>query len=376
MTASFYYYGFNNNKRDTKKALNYYTKAIRTWENPLAQFMVGMMYIEGEFLKKDEKNGTKWIILAANRGWSDAQAWLGYNYQYKLNKLTDDNESEAWYLKAFESKKTKNNSPLILCTDLQLQLDKLQETPELIHSHDVLNMGYFRTPSKLALAYISSESEKSRKDQLKKTFWYSVSGTGNLYHHFQAYLGTLYFVGVSGFEKKNDRALECFKEAADIGDNKAMYCLGCFYEPTEKIEAFKWFSKSKEYGNTESLLKMAEAYYHGRGTEINYKESISLFETYLRCQNIYNNGSIYNMIGQMYANGGYGIRQNYTMAMKQFNLAAELSFKKGFTNLGLMYAKGYGVKKDHKKAYEYYKKGAEKKCGVAKVLLEIMQKSI
>ncbi|MBM6384133.1 MAG: sel1 repeat family protein [Paenibacillus sp.] len=357
-----------------KKALAYYKQAVTMWEDAFAQFMVGIMYYDGDIVDKDETRAIEWISLSAEGGWSDAQAWLGSNYLRSSKGL-----AQKWYKMAWQTK-TKHSSSdhlyRILSHDsIYLELDK-SKIDYLAHTRNVLEMGSFNSQSRFAVACCHTTDEQE-KNKLKSVFWYSITESGNFYHHFSVYLGTIYFIGVADFKKDYETAVACFQQAATSGDAKAQYCLATYYQKTDKYESFKWFMKAKDNGDVEALLKVAEAYCHGRGTPIDYKDSVQYFEKYLQQKDIYNQGLVHNLMGQMYANGGNGIKQNYTIALQHFTISVDqFGYKKGFTNLGLMYAKGYGVKRDAQRAYEYYKEGSERNCGVSKVLLEIMQNNL
>lgn len=344
------------------------------WENSLAQFMVGIMYYDGDIVDQDQTRAIEWMTLSAEGGWSDAQAWLGSNYLQTSKEL-----AQKWYRMAWQTKSqytsTDHLHRILLHEGIYLQLDKTN-VDYLAQCQNVLEMGSFHSPSQFATACCHT-TDRQKRDKLNSVFWYSITESGNFYHHFSVYLGTIYFIGVADFKKDHETAVACFQQAAISGDAKAQYCLATCYEKTNKQESFQWFTQAKDNGNVEALFKVAEAYCHGRGAPINYKESIQHFERYLLQKTNYHQGSVHNLIGQMYANGGYGLKQNYTIALKHFKISVDqYRYKKGFTNLGLMYAKGYGVERDEKKAYEYYKKGTERKCGVSKVLLKIMEKNL
>ena len=61
--------------------------------------------------------------------------------------------------------------------------------------------------------------------------------------------------------------------------------------------------------------------------------------------------------------------KKYALAMKKFESAAEQGHDEAQYYLGLCYAKGFGVKKDMDKAFEWYGKAAEK--GNAKAMLDL-----
>jgi len=64
-------------------------------------------------------------------------------------------------------------------------------------------------------------------------------------------------------------------------------------------------------------------------------------------------------------------RVDYTDATKQWHLLANQGDVSAQYNLGVMYANGYGVKKDHAKAVEWYSKAAQQGHAVAQYSLGV-----
>jgi len=67
--------------------------------------------------------------------------------------------------------------------------------------------------------------------------------------------------------------------------------------------------------------------------------------------------SQYNL-GKMYHNG-YGVEQDYKLAIKWYQLAVEQGISDAQCNLGLMYFEGEGVTPDSRAAFDLMKKAAE-----------------
>jgi TPR repeat protein len=110
--------------------------------------------------------------------------------------------------------------------------------------------------------------------------------------------------------------------AAEDGDAKAQYELGCYYASgielaTNHTEAVKWWRKSAEQG-------------------------------YAPAQ---------NNLGVCYTEG-LGVTPDYGLAMSWFRKAAEQNDAQGQCNLGICYDKGQGVVKDKAEAVRWYQKAA------------------
>lgn len=66
------------------------------------------------------------------------------------------------------------------------------------------------------------------------------------------------------------------------------------------------------------------------------------------------------MAGWMFHNGK-GVKQDYKVAMREFNKGAMKGSSTCLNNMGIMYENGQGVKKNHKIAFNLYKKAADKR---------------
>jgi hypothetical protein len=66
------------------------------------QHLLGLSYLYGQGVPKDEKSAAYWISKAAEQGYADAQIDLGHLYMQGEGVLLDKAEGFKWYLKAAE----------------------------------------------------------------------------------------------------------------------------------------------------------------------------------------------------------------------------------------------------------------------------------
>ncbi len=64
-------------KANPQAAQEYYMRAAATYRNPDAQYEMGMMFLQGEGVKKNVRQAGRWLQLAAEKGHAAAQATLG-----------------------------------------------------------------------------------------------------------------------------------------------------------------------------------------------------------------------------------------------------------------------------------------------------------
>ncbi|KAG9143870.1 hypothetical protein Leryth_011520, partial [Lithospermum erythrorhizon] len=112
----------------------------------------------------------------------------------------------------------------------------------------------------------------------------------------------------------------------------------------EEDEDFQISEYQAQKGNAGAMYKMGIFYYFGlRGIRRDHSKALSWFLK-----------AAYNGMGYLYAKG-YGVDQkNFTKAKEYFEKAADNEEAGGFYNLGVMYLKALGVKRDIKLASKYF----------------------
>ncbi|MCV3470724.1 tetratricopeptide repeat protein [Campylobacter sp. CNRCH_2015_0814] len=105
------------------------------------------------------------------------------------------------------------------------------------------------------------------------------------------------------------------------------------------------------YSQEDLFLKGLEAYESG--------DYINAMKYYKKACDL-NNSSGCNSLGIMYANG-YGVKKDNFKAVELFRKACSLNSGGGCSNLGVMYVNGKGVRKDTSKALEYFGKACDLK---------------
>lgn len=86
-------------KKDEQKAYQWYSKAARNGD-PNAQRNLGLMYMDGVFVRQNDARAVEWFQKAAKQNLADAQTNLGH--MYRLGRGVEKNYLEAfqWFLKA------------------------------------------------------------------------------------------------------------------------------------------------------------------------------------------------------------------------------------------------------------------------------------
>lgn len=162
-------------------------------------------------------------------------------------------------------------------------------------------------------------------------------------------LGTCYVQGY-GCTKDMDLALDCFRNASELGHPGAINNLGGFYRDgiivrKDATMAFRWFEKSAQLGNSYGQLNLGLAYQRGDGTEKNAEKAAECFKASAE----QGNAEAMDAYG-MCLFRGEGVKKNAPLAVRWFRASAAYGFAPAMDNLSLCYANGEGVRKDKKES--------------------------
>jgi TPR repeat protein len=89
---------FKNVERNLSKAHQLFQKSATKWDNHVAQYMLGMMYLDGNIVAQNERNALYWFERSEKSGWSLAQSRVAYGHQ--CCKSTNFEKAADWYEKA------------------------------------------------------------------------------------------------------------------------------------------------------------------------------------------------------------------------------------------------------------------------------------
>lgn len=173
-------------------------------------------------------------------------------------------------------------------------------------------------------------------------------------------IGSLEYSGIITGKPRYEKAYEYYKIAADNNHPIANWVIGHLYysglignkEKRDMYLAIKYFNKSRKLNCSYSYNSFGLMYLNGnmKHIEKNKLKAIQYFEKAIELDNVY----AYNNLGKIYENDG-----NTSKAYEYYKKAASLGESWALNKLGEFYRKGIAVKKDLKKAFEYYTKSSE-----------------
>lgn len=191
---------------------------------PEAQWLYGLVLLDGVQCQKDQEQAVKWFRKAAEQGFAPAQGTLGFCYHDGRGVPQDYDEAAKWSRKAAEQ-------------------------------------GFSRAQCNLGVCYREGQGVPQDYDEAAK--WYrKAAEQGDA--QAQCVLGVCYNEG-QGVPKDYNEAVKWFRKAAEQGLGQAQSMLGLCYVtgrgvPKDYDEAVKWCRKAAEQGDTnaQKALRLIE----------------------------------------------------------------------------------------------------------------------
>ena len=216
---------------------------------------------------------------SAEKGYADAQAWLGDMY-YESKGVTQDYFKAAnWFLKAAE----QGNA------HAQFMLGVMYENGEGVEKDDEQAVVWYTRAAEqgtiwgqynLGLMYYNAKGVA--KDYAKAAQWFTKAA--ELYDADAQYmLGYMYRYG-EGVPADGSKAIEWLTKAAEQENAEAQYQLGCIYDmgiygevETDFPEAVKWYTKAAEQGHSEAQNMLGKMYFYGKGVTADYSTAVKWY---------------------------------------------------------------------------------------------------
>ena len=204
-------------RKDVRKAVKWYRKAA---DQGLAdaQFNLGVMYANGEGVAKDEAEAVKWYRKAAEQGDAEAQFYLARCYWVGTGVTKDEREAIKWYRESAKSE------------------EAVKWYREAAEQGDA--------PAQYILGVMYDKGSGVQKDSVEATRWYRKAAEQGV---AEAQYSLALHYKIAG---DDDEAVKWYRKAADQGLADAQYWLGWHYRlRLNEREAVRWYRKAAEQGN-------------------------------------------------------------------------------------------------------------------------------
>lgn len=192
---------------------------------------------------------------------------------------------------------------------------------------------------------------------------------------------TMIIKQADAFYKKGDfsEAFQLYKQAAELGNPRAQYNLGYYYykgillKEKNYSEALKWFEFAAIQGQPNAQYKLGKMYTEGLGTDPDKLKAIYWYNQAIE-QGHWN--ALFDFIeyyskkedvdeqyefGLIFLFGTSTVKKDYQVAKELFEIAAANGHARSNFYLGEICYYGKCGKPNYDEAFEWYKKGTEKK---------------
>ena len=379
------YYSGDGVEQNYEEAAKWFTKSAQQGYSQ-AQYNLAAMYEDGEGVKQNIDEALKWYNKSAEQGNKDAIEALkefGYEINNSLKQDTDKlYENRIITLQDNEDQGSMEESIDLYNLGIQ-EYNQKKFFKALNFFTKSAELGNSLAQYYLGRMYAEGQAVKQDFEEAKK--WYKTSSLNgcevakkalkNIEINIKNNIPTikqdkltfqedknqgdvdLYNLGLQDYKQKRFfKALNSFTKSAELGNPLSQYYLGVMYSEGKAVkqdieEAKKWFRKSSEQGNQDSLKALKKL-----STEIK-KNPVTSEEQYQFASDYYK-------------------EKIYSEAFKWFTKSADQGNNNALYYLGIMYQKGEGVGKNFDEAKKYYKKSSLGGCLEAKTALEELENNI
>lgn len=267
-----------------------------------AQLKLGGIFISDRFrdIARDYTEARKWYLMAAGQGDAEAAFCLGRIYAEGLGVDPDYAEAWKWF-------------------------------------------------SRLARDYDLPDQERRLLIEFVNKLQQSTDAVA------QFILGEMFRIGTPVVFRRAEKAVECYRKAAERGHAEAQFQLGCMLQsgnnyPRDYAEAARWFSEAARQGHMEAKKRLDEP-----PISVYYKAG------HLDAAALYS-------LGRMYEEGHDAVL-DYHKALEYYRTSAKLGNADAMYRIGRMCDDGIGMAQNKSEALEWYRKAAEHGSADARNLL-------
>jgi serine/threonine protein kinase len=172
-------------------------------------------------------------------------------------------------------------------------------------------------------------------------------------------VGAMLYLAENLREKEPSLALKWYEEAAEHGDTTALIQMGLLLSngpggiSADVRKAFECFKKAADKGDNDAKYLLGECYLRGNGTNRDEKRGIALLEESSQGGNLFAK----DLLGTCY-HRGVGVEKDPSKALRLFTEAADRDYGVSCGNLGVLCINGDGMAQaDPQKAVKLFLKG-------------------
>lgn len=384
-----YFFGKDGFPKDYLIAFDWGIKAAQQGHFK-AQYFVGSCYDLGKGTTQDYTKAVEWYTLSANQGYANAMKSLAVCYDNGLGVIKNKKEAFNWYLKS-----AKNGNAVA-----QYKLANIFLNGSKYVRKDSLEAYYWLFNSAIGGKEFGHVEERitEAKTHLTK---FANNNTSNWRHYAKYYLGKIYTLEGNELEAK-----KILNESFQMGCKDASIELGrIYYKPEGAIrintsadinlrnknednankkfnnEAKHWFHVALDCGLDDNIMiywYLCNIYTN----EYDFKNAANNLQTFISKAHHLNLSieieehlrlaDLYYLLG-INAKDAFKIYKERYEATKKQDINSIYFNEQWFSwmacGLGKCYYKGFGIQRNHKKAFELFKEAVTKNDSEAMFLL-------
>ena len=354
-----------------------------------AQFDLGLSYLQAACSQQDVDQAVTWLHRAAMRNHPDALFTLAQLYLQGRAGTSDRdplNRALGWLVRAKELGHPEAGKyfQAVMVTlqadhpgEYDAEYDELAEADESRRDYDD-EYGAEEYADRRGETEPDEEeipdSDYLIVDDKMMTKRRSLQTLADMGHtRALAVLGELYLRGIDG-PKDEQKALECFRKAADQDDPPALYRLGSFYLSGSDSEA-RDFSKARQFlfravalGSSAALFSLGELYAHEQNKNRDYRKAAQYFEKAKEAGIT----DALARLAELYTQG-QGVPQDDGKALELYTQGARAGSSEAQYGLALAYLNGRGTEIDLPRALKWLRKAAENGFAPAREQLDQLE---
>ena len=364
----FYGYGVPKNHEESIK---YYQKA---WDNGVADAGsdMGWIYSFGDISNRSDTTAAKWFQRAADKGSSQGMYFMGYFYSEGYGGLPRSEKMAAKYLRQAAAKENFSAIRYLLCKkcygdnteflELRRKLFEMAESGDDL-AQNALGFAFLLGGDWEPAFGLDKNPEESQR-------WYEMSAAqGNADSIYE--LGKNLLDYDSGFKIDIDKGEQYLLQAAKKGKSDAYFELYRLYKWTkhDPQKALLWAEKSAENGSSFLARDIAESYYNGDGTEVDYEKAAFYFRKCIKedPEDVDTNLS-YLPLAKCCLRSSHPTDKDYKDAYVYLKLALDAANEKSYCSqqkgeveywIAYMLDNGLGMQSNLEEAFRHYSRSAE-----------------
>lgn len=217
-------------KKNLSVAMDYFSKSAEQG-NVDAQFRLGCIYMFGKGAQKNERLAIKWLEMAADKQDTRAEGILGSLYARNDLRVRDLNKSVKLLQRAANKGLALAQNLLgFMCWKGIGVFSDVAKAQSLLEK--ATNQGHAMALVNLSRIYLENNNSHERSQKLRGVVPLLKQAAQQSNPEVLTTLAELYLQGI-GVEKDSTRALQLYKRAADLGSVHAHRQLGLMYSTGE-----------------------------------------------------------------------------------------------------------------------------------------------